>query len=70
MAFPVPVTTPPGEDASGPKPSPLSSVPAAPADAEGKIVQLVTPDPGNGPETDPPKPPAGGGPRPALKRIK
>jgi stringent starvation protein B len=66
MAFPVPVPST-GEDAA--KPSPLSSVPAAPAEAEGKVVQLV-PEAGNGsgPEGEPPKPPSG--PRPALKRVK
>lgn len=68
MAFPVPVASPAADDA---KPSPLSSVPAAPAEAEGKVVQLVTPEAsGSGPEPEPPKPPAGGGPRPALKRVK
>jgi len=69
MAFPVAVPSAPGEDT--PKPSPLSSVPAAPADAEGKVVQLVTPEGlGNVPPEDnePPKPPSG--PRPALKRVK
>jgi stringent starvation protein B len=67
MAFPVPA---PGAEA--PRPSPLSSVPAAgaaPAEPEGKVVQLVTPEAGShGPEGEPPKPPTG--PRPALKRIK
>jgi stringent starvation protein B len=68
MAFPVPVAGVPPEEAS--KPSPLSSVPAAPAEAEGKVVQLVTPEdgPGKPPEHEPPKPPSG--PRPALKRVK
>jgi stringent starvation protein B len=66
MAFPVPVPSPSGEDA---KPSPLSSVPAAPAEPEGKVVQLVTPEASTPPpDSDPPKPPSG--PRPALKRIK
>ena len=67
MAFPVPVAGTPAEDAA--KPSPLSSVPAAPAEApEGRVVQLV-PDEGSArPEPEPPKPPSG--PRPALKRIK
>jgi stringent starvation protein B len=72
MAFPVPVTGVPAEEAPPPtsKPSPLSSVPAAPAE-EGKVVQLVTPDEsGKSPDHEPPRPPAGGGPRPALKRIK
>jgi stringent starvation protein B len=69
MAFPVPVTTPPAEEAA--RTSPLSSVPAAPAD-EGKVVQLVQDearDSGKSPEPDPPKPP-GGGSRPSLKRVK
>ena len=68
MAFPVPVPTAGGEEPS--KASPLSSVPAAgAADAEGKVVQLVTPDPAlGGPDGTPPRPPAG--PRPTLKRVK
>jgi len=70
MAFPVPVASVGGEDAA--KPSPLSSVPAAghhPTEAEGKVVQLVTPETA-APSSDdePPKPPTG--PRPALKRVK
>jgi stringent starvation protein B len=67
MAFPVPV---PGavEDATPSKPSPLSSVPAAPADGDGKVVQLVPEEGGKPPEHEPPKPPSG--PRPALKRVK
>ncbi|MEO7392443.1 MAG: ClpXP protease specificity-enhancing factor [Ramlibacter sp.] len=70
MAFPVPVGSSPGDET--PKPSPLSSVPAAgsSAEEEPKVVQLVTPQPSasNGPDGDPPRPPSG--PRPALKRIK
>ncbi len=68
MAFPVAVPSS-GEEAA--KPSPLSSVPAAPAEADGKVVQLVTPDAPAGstePDAEPPKPPSG--PRPALKRVK
>ena len=70
MAFPVPV---PGTgDAEQPKSSPLSSVPAAPHEPEGKVVQLVTPEsaqsPAATPDPEPPKPPSG--PRPALKRVK
>src|SRR3954463_1555273 len=70
MAFPVPVAGAPDE---APKPSPLSSVPAAGSAGEEdpKVVQLVTPEPpvaGGDPEADPPRPP--GGPRPALKRVK
>src|SRR4029453_707072 len=56
MAFPVPV---PGGAAEESNPSPLSSAPAAPAEApEGKVVQLVTPEetPGK-PDPEPPKPP-------------
>jgi stringent starvation protein B len=69
MAFPVPVAGAPAEEAPPSKPSPLSSVPAAPGEPEGKVVQLVTPEEGGKPP-EPPKPPSGGGPRPALKRIK
>src|SRR4051794_9970184 len=72
MAFPVPVPAGTSDDA---KPSPLSSVPAAgaaAADAEGKVVQLVTPEApastSTSPDSDPPRPPTG--PRPALKRVK
>ena len=74
MAFPVPVAGAPAEEVPtapvSSRPSPLSSVPAAPAE-EGKVVQLVTPEEGGGgkpPEHEPPKPPSG--PRPALKRVK
>ena len=69
MAFPVSVPgSAPAEEPA--KPSPLSSVPAAPTDtSEGRVVQLVPPEEGaKPPEQDPPKPP--GGPRPALKRVK
>ncbi|MEO5670884.1 MAG: ClpXP protease specificity-enhancing factor [Ramlibacter sp.] len=72
MAFPVPVTNALGE--ALPKPSPLSSVPAAGsgADEDPKVVQLVTPDAvaDHHPDGDgePPRPPSG--PRPALKRVK
>jgi stringent starvation protein B len=69
MAFPVAVPAPGGEDL--PKPSPLSSVPAAGSlGEEAKVVQLVTPESSasNGPEGEPPRPPSG--PRPALKRVK
>lgn len=73
MAFPVPVpgagaAPSPAEEPVPSKPSPLSSVRAAPAE-EGKVVQLVTPEEGGKPpESEPPKPPSG--PRPALKRVK
>ena len=69
MAFPVGV---PGTSDEVSRPSPLSSVPAAGAQAEGepRVVQLVNPDPP--PEgrdgQEPPRPPSG--PRPSLKRIK
>jgi stringent starvation protein B len=67
MAFPVPVPAPASDEP--PRPSPLSSVPAAgSAQEEGKVVQLVTPEAATPPESDPPRPPTG--PRPALKRIK
>jgi stringent starvation protein B len=71
MAFPVAAATP--EAGSPLRASPLSSVPAAGGDQEAtdRLVQLV---PGEAPEPSdnetPPKPPAGGGPRPALKRVK
>ncbi|MEJ7928468.1 ClpXP protease specificity-enhancing factor [Ramlibacter sp. AN1015] len=83
MAFPVAPAAPGGagpqaDAASAPRPSPLSSVPAAggePEPAPDRIMQLV---PGEaaaegskgGEDGEPPKPPPGGGPRPALKRIK
>lgn len=77
MAFPVPVPT---SVAGPPAPSPLAAVAAMPsdgADSAAKVVQLVPPagadpahDAGDGSADDgPPKPP-GGGPRPALKRVK
>ena len=69
MAFPVPVPSS-ADDAAAKQPSPLSSVPAAGAESESKVVQLVTPEGATpGPEGEPPRP-GGGGPRPALKRIK
>jgi len=73
MAFPMPSAT--GGDAAKVATSPLSSVPAAGATAEGetKVVQLVPPEAGPTdadaePVPEPPKPPSG--PRPALKRVK
>jgi stringent starvation protein B len=71
MAFPVGVPAGAGGD-EAPRPSPLSSVPAAGGAGEGepRVVQLVNPEPPpedkNGQE--PPRPPTG--PRPSLKRIK
>jgi stringent starvation protein B len=72
MAFPVPT---PGAAEDTTKTSPLSSVPAAPAESpEPKVVQLVTPETApdsasdKDPDPEPPRPPAG--PRPALKRVK
>jgi stringent starvation protein B len=70
MAFPVPVAG--GTEVETSKPSPLTSVPAAPHEPESKVVQLVTPEGSpaqtSAPDTEPPKPPSG--PRPALKRVK
>jgi stringent starvation protein B len=70
MAFPVPVAGAAATDEpAAAKASPLSSVPAAPGEGEGKVVQLVTPEEGaKPPDHEPPKPPSG--PRPALKRVK
>jgi stringent starvation protein B len=76
MAFPVPVPAGESDDATSTKSSPLTSVPAAgtaAAEAEGKVVQLVTssesaPVSQPAPDGEPPKPPSG--PRPSLKRIK
>jgi stringent starvation protein B len=70
MAFPVPVASSTPAATEAPKPSPLSSVPAAGAGDENKVVQLVAQDPDAtppGPDGEPPRP---GGPRPALKRVK
>jgi stringent starvation protein B len=68
MAFPVPVQGSTPEPVAS-RPSPLTSVPAAGSHEEdNKIVQLVNPEPGDGPDGEPPRPPAG--PRPALKRVK
>ncbi len=69
MAFPV-AAAPEGAAPA----SPLSSVPAAGGGDEPAAphMQLVSVDtPAEGEEApEPPRPPAGGGPRPALKRIK
>ena len=69
MAFPVGV---PGSSDEAPRPSPLSSVPAAGGAGEGepRVVQLVNPEPPQDGKSgqDPPRPPSG--PRPSLKRIK
>jgi stringent starvation protein B len=69
MAFPMPVAGAAADEAAS-RPSPLSSVPAAPTEAEGKVVQLVTPEASAAPQPpeEPPRPPSG--PRPALKRVK
>ena len=72
MAFPVAAPSEGGVPVEG---TPLTSVPAAGGDEpSASHMQLV---PADAPPTDeaedapqPPKPPAGGGPRPALKRIK
>jgi stringent starvation protein B len=72
MAFPVAAQ---GEGAAPVEGSPLTSVPAAGGSDESSAshMQLVSAD-APADEVDdapqPPKPPAGGGPRPALKRIK
>ncbi len=68
MAFPVPVPGAVPEEPS--RPTPLSSVPAAPGESENKVVQLVTPEGAapTPPPEEPPRPPSG--PRPALKRVK
>ena len=73
MAFPVPVPgAAPAEEPVATKPSPLSRVPAAPAEApDNRVVQLVNPgeeSAAKSPDGEPPKPPSG--PRPALKRVK
>ena len=73
MAFPVSVEALASEEPAAAKPSALSSVPAAGADAEGGPVQLVSSEaPDHDPGDEPPRPPApaAGGPRPALKRVK
>ena len=52
-----------------------------PADGESKVLHLATAEPvagktdasapsSNGPTDEPPRPPAGGGARPSLKRVK
>jgi stringent starvation protein B len=69
MAFPVPVPSV-DEPPRPPSPSPLSSVPAAGHEPDGKIVQLVTPESGGTPPEGEPPRPGGGSPRPALKRVK
>ena len=67
MAFPVGV---PGTPDEAPRPSPLSSVPAAGSSTEGepRVVQLVNPEQDDKETPEPPRPPSG--PRPSLKRIK
>lgn len=69
MAFPVPVTSVPAEDAA--KTPALASV-ADPAvrgpDTEPKVVQLVPSDASEGGDDEPPRP--SGGSRPSLKRVK
>jgi len=70
MAFPVPVQGGATHESTG-RPSPLTSVPAAGGhDEDNKVVQLVSPENGEGndPDGEPPRPPSG--PRPALKRVK
>ncbi len=71
MAFPVAAAP---EGSASAETSPLSGVPAAGGGEEAAAphMQLVPVDmPVEGEEApEPPRPPAGGGPRPALKRIK
>ena len=76
MAFPVPVPSEAGEEASSKHGSTLSSVPdssAKHADTEPKVVQLVPTESGHGSndggDAEPPRPPSGGT-RPSLKRVK
>ena len=76
MAFPAPAPAvlQPSDPASAGAPV-LSSVAPSPADEPApdaqRVVQLVPSDAEVQPPPEPPKPgPAGGGPRPALKRIK
>ncbi len=67
MAFPVAAT--PAEGGA----SPLSSVPAAggPEATPAPVMQLVPAEtPAEADDAEPPRPPAGGGARPSLKRIK
>jgi stringent starvation protein B len=82
MAFPAPV---PGTSVDGATPAPSSAVRAPLRDASrdgeneaGKVVHLVTADDHEAVDDDgtdgdgssPPRPPAGGGAKPSLKRIK
>jgi stringent starvation protein B len=78
MAFPAPATGAASSAEASSSPSPLTTVSAVPsaedtAEADTKVVQLVTPDAARTGEDgadapEPPRPPTG--PRPALKRIK
>lgn len=77
MAFPPPVDALPDGGAAASAPSAAAVPPAAPAGAPessaDRVVQLVTPESAadvGTEESDPPRPPAGGGSRPALKRVK
>mgnify|MGYP001299659977 CR=1 FL=1 len=78
MAFPAPAPTvlQPSDAASAGARALSSVVPAPspteePAPDDQRVVQLVQPDAEEHTTPEPPKPgPAGGGPRPALKRIK
>lgn len=77
MAFPPPVDALPDGAAAAPASSAAAVPPAAPAGAPessaDRVVQLVTPESAADAgvdESDPPRPPAGGGSRPALKRVK
>ncbi len=77
MAFPPPVDALPDGGAAAPASSAAAVPPAAPAGAPepsaDRVVQLVTPESATDAgvdESDPPRPPTGGGSRPALKRVK
>ncbi len=79
MAFPPPVDAllDGGTGAAASTPSAAAVPPAVPAGAPepsaDRVVQLVTPESATDvgtEESDPPRPPAGGGSRPALKRVK
>ncbi len=73
MAFPPPVDALPDGGASAPSPSAAAAPAGAPEPSADRVVQLVTPESAadvGTEESDPPRPPAGGGSRPALKRVK
>ena len=76
MAFPMGVPEAGGLAQAGPDALDTGSAqqPAAPT-GEPRVMQLVAVDdteapPPSGPDDEPPRPPAGDGPRPSLKRVK